>query len=225
MLTVIIPCLNEQSNFDLIKKNLTLLREFSHLIVIGNSKDGSNHFFKENNINFINSPPSRGLQQLNGAKISKTEWLFFLHADTRLNEKNFQQIRQFLKTENINKVAFFKLKYKNENLIKKIISGWANIRTKYFNLPFGDQGLLVSRKYYFELGGHSNLKVMEDMEFILKVKKKNRVLLESAVSTSFRKFENNGVIKQGILHILCQAMFLLGLNKKKIYKFYKQNEK
>ena len=41
MITIIIPCLNERKNIDLIKKNITLFKKNNHLIVDGNSKDNS----------------------------------------------------------------------------------------------------------------------------------------------------------------------------------------
>jgi hypothetical protein len=61
---------------------------------------------------------------------------------------------------------------------------------------------------------------MEDLEFILRVPKKNRILFDSKISTSFRKFEKNGIILQGFIHLLCQSMFLLNLKNKLIYKVY-----
>ena len=101
-----------------------------------------------------------------------------------------------------------------------LISCWANLRSKIFRLPFGDQGLIISRNYYFKLGGHSNEKIMEDLDLILKVPKKNRILFNSKVSTSFRRFEKNGILLQGFIHLLCQSMFLLNFKKKLIYKVY-----
>ena len=92
-------------------------------------------------------------------------------------------------------------------------------------MPFGDQGLLISRYYYFKLGAHSKEKIMEDLEFILKVPKKNRILLNSKISTSFRKFEKNGIFLQGFIHLLCQSMFFLNFKKKLIYKVYNYYEK
>ena len=54
---------------------------------------------------------------------------------------------------------------------------------------------------------------MEDLELILKVPKKNRILFNSKISTSFRKFEKNGILLQGFIHLLCQSMFLMNLKK------------
>ena len=125
--------------------------------------------------------------------------------------------------ENIYKAGFFKLKYKNKKFLAKIISNWANFRSGIFKLPFGDQGLLISRYYYFKLGAHPETPIMEDLEFILKVPKNKRLLLKSEVSSSFRRFEKNGILLQGLTNILCQIMFMLNIKKNtinKIYNFY-----
>ena len=66
---------------------------------------------------------------------------------------------------------------------------------------------------------------MEDLEFILKVPRKNRILLRSQVATSFRRFEKNGILLQALVHILCQIMFILNLEKKLIYKVYNYYDK
>ena len=224
MITLIIPCLNEESNINLIIKNINIFNKNKHLIVDGGSYDNSKELYIKNNINFITTLPSRGLQQKKGAEKSDTEWLFFLHADTELNIKNISEIAHFIKN-NKYKIAFFKILFREKKFLAKLISVWANFRTIVFKLPFGDQGLLISRDYYFELGGHSNEKIMEDLEFILKVPKKDRILLKSEVLTSFRNFEKNGVILQSLIHMLCQVMFLMKCNKKLIYKIYKFHEK
>ena len=223
MITIIIPCLNERKNINLIYNNLKLFSNVRHIIVDANSKDNSRVLFKKKRLNFIITSPSRGIQLKKGAEASNTRWLLFLHADTILNKKNISDIYSFMIAENIYKAGFFKLKYKNKKFLAKIISNWANFRSRIFKLPFGDQGLLISRYYYFKLGAHPETPIMEDLEFILKVPKNKRLLLKSEVSTSFRRFEKNGILLQGLTNILCQIMFMLNIKKNtinKIYNFY-----
>lgn len=222
MITVIIPCLNEKSNINIIKKNIFFFRHECHLIVDGGSNDASEILYKKNKINFITTFASRGLQQKKGAENTNTEWLFFLHADTELSDENITEINKFIKNrENREKVGYFHFFFREKNIGVKVISKWVNFRTKFFKLPFGDQGLLINRDFYFKLGGHSNLIVMEDLEFILKVPRKDRVLLNTGIKTSFRRYEKNGFILQSFVHIICQIMFLLNCNKKLIIKIYK----
>ena len=90
-----------------------------------------------------------------------------------------------------------------------MISFWANFRTILFKLPFGDQGLLINRKYYKEIGGFSLIPIMEDMDIMTRIPKNNKFLFDSTIITSFRKYKNNGIIKQSLENITNQIKFFL----------------
>ena len=178
MITVIIPSLNERKNINLIKKNINLFRQSKHIIVDGESRDSSKITFIKKKLNFIITSPCRGLQLKKGAEASNTKWLLFIHADTIINKKNISDIYSFIKAKNINKVGYFKLEYNSKSFLAKLISQWANFRSRVFKLPFGDQGLLITRYYYFKLGGHPESEIMEDLEFILRVPKKKKTFIK-----------------------------------------------
>ena len=225
MISLIIPCYNEKSNICRIKKNISFFKRYKYLIIDGGSKDGSEKLYIKNKLKFIKTSASRGLQQKHGAKKSCTNWLFFLHADSEIKDINMVDIEEFIQNQNnINKVAYFKLLFNEKKTSAKIIAMWANLRTLIFKLPFGDQGLIISKDYYFKLGGHSDKVIMEDIEFILKIPKKNRILLKSKIISSFRRFRKNGVFLQGTIHLLCQLLFFLNFNQKVIFKVYKRYE-
>ena len=224
MITIIIPCLNEEKNINLISNNLKLMTGCKHLIVDGGSIDNSKKLYIKKKFKFICTQPSRGLQQLIGAKASKTSWLFFLHADNKITKENICHLKKFILKKNKQKVAYFKITFRKKTFFASFISWWANFRSLVFKIPFGDQGLLISREYYFKLGGHSKLKIMEDIDLITRIPKENRILLPSKLSTSFKKFNKNGVFWQGTIHIICQILFFLNFNNNLIYKVYKSNE-
>jgi rSAM/selenodomain-associated transferase 2 len=205
-LSLIIPTYNEEENIKNIFHNICLLKAKEVLIVDGKSEDKTRHLLKK--IKLITTKASRGLQLKTGAENSTEKWLFFLHADTKLNEKNVLQIKEFIK-KNKNKVGYFHLKFNTPCIFAKIISKWANFRTKFFYLPFGDQCLLVKREYYYSIGGFSEISKMEDMDLILRVSKKNKFFFDSYIETSFEKYRKNGIIKQSFKNILNQIIFFL----------------
>ena len=208
-LSLIIPTFNEKENFSNIKKNITLLNSKEVLIVDGNSSDKSFSTFSSLRKKIILSSPSRGVQLHLGAKSAQENWLLFMHADTLLSKKNIKDIRKFIKKKNYNKVAYFKLRFDSTKITAFIITYWAYIRTVLFKLPFGDQCLLINKSYYQKIGGFSPIPVMEDMEFILKVPRKNKFLFKSSVQTSFRKYQKNGILKQCCKNIINQINFLI----------------
>ena len=206
-ISLITPTFNEQKNVRIILENINLLKPKEVIIVDGNSTDKTRKLLK--NLIIIRTKASRGAQLKKGADHSKEEWLFFVHADTKLNIKNIREIKCFIKKKNIHKVAFFHLKFNNASSFAYLISKWANFRSRVFNMPFGDQCLLIHRSYYKSIGGYEEIFRMEDMDIMLKIPKKNKFFFKSYIETSFNKYKDNGIIVQSFKNIFNQIFFLL----------------
>ena len=208
-ISLIIPTLNEKENFSIVKKNIELLNSKEVVIIDGNSSDKTISTFSSLKKRIIISSPSRGVQLHLGAQNAKENWFLFMHADTLLNNKNIKDINQFIKKKNYKKVGYFKIRFDSNSISALIISYWAFIRTVLLKLPFGDQCILIHRNFYQEIGGFAPLPIMEDLDFILKVPKKNKVFFNSTVQTSFRNYQENGVFKQCCKNIINQIKFFL----------------
>tara|TARA_Y100001978_G_C23581807_1_gene379365 strand:- start:201 stop:884 length:684 start_codon:yes stop_codon:yes gene_type:complete len=222
-ISLIIPTLNVEKKIQIIFNNSKLYKFKEVIIVDGGSKDNTISNLKKFGFKVFQSIPSRGEQLNLGAAECNATWLLFIHADTFLNKKNIKDIKSFIKKkENQKKVAYFHLKFNSKKISSKLISSWANIRTRIFRLPYGDQGLLIKREYYFELGGYEKIKLMEDINFIRRIPYENRHFLNTSVRTSFAKYIKNGVFKQCMIHFLCQLLFYLKFNHTVILRFYKK---
>lgn len=206
-ISLIIPTLNEEYNISKILRNINVLKSNEVTIVDGGSKDNTKKLLKKYRV--FDCIPSRGKQLALGAKKSNEKWLLFLHADTILNNQNVLEIDNFISKNPYYKVAYFKLNFDNREVAAYLISLWANLRTLIFKLPFGDQALLISKKYYKEIGGFSLIPIMEDLEFIIRIPKKNKFLLSSSIITSFSKYKNNGVFMHSLQNITKQIKFFI----------------
>lgn len=206
-ISLIIPTYNEEKNVNIILHNIKLINAKENLIVDGNSIDKTKFLLK--NLNIISTEPSRGLQLATGASNSSQLWFLFVHADTKLNLYNVAEIKNFMKKKLYNKVAYFHLSFNSSSSLSKLTSIWANFRTKYFKLPYGDQCLLISKKYYEKLGGFKTIAVMEDMDLMLRIPKNNKFFFKTHVETSFQKYNINGFFKQSLTNIIKQIRFLL----------------
>ncbi len=206
-ISLITPTYNEQKNAPIIIENINLLKPKEVIIVDGNSTDKTRKLLK--NLKIIKTKASRGAQLKKGAEHSKQEWLFFVHADTKLDIKNITEIKCFIKKKSTYKVAFFHLKFNSPSISAYFISKWANFRSRVFNMPFGDQCLLIHRSYYKSIGGYKEIFKMEDMDIMLKIPKKNKFFFKSYIKTSFHKYKDNGIIAQSFKNIFNQIFFLL----------------
>ena len=221
--TVVIPTYNSEKT---INNTLNSISKYFNKIIIvdANSKDLTIEISKEYKTKIIRSKKSRGTQLLLGAKNVSTEWILFLHSDTILEKNNIIGIKNFISKEiNNNKAASFKIKFNKNNIWSYLLKIIVNIRSKYLKLPYGDQGLLISKFFYNNIGGYKNIPIMEDVEIIRNIGFKNIKILDSYVITDAIRFENQGWLLRPIINVYCLALYFLGFNINNINKIYLRN--
>jgi len=167
---------------------------------------------------YFNTLKGRGSQLDYGAKQAKGIWLLFLHADTHLAD-NWSQVC----TEHINtyphQAGYFQLKYSAQGIFPFLTSAFANFRSKLFGLPYGDQGLLISRDLYNHIGGFPDIPLMEDVYIARKLKGRLRGLNCYAQTDAERKIKS-GWIKSGVSNLILLTRYLMGTHPNKLYKDY-----
>ena len=102
-----------------------------------------------------------------GALESTGDILFFLHCDSLLPEGFDREIRRVM---SVHDWGCFGVRFPSKNffmLTNRIIS---NYRASMRKLPFGDQGIFIDRKLFFDTGMFPDIPLMEDYEFSLKMK-------------------------------------------------------
>ena len=225
-LSIIIPTLNEAKNLPLLLSDLAEIREQSEIIIIDSNsedatKDISNiygaayHNIKERN---------RGLQLNTGAKKAQGNWLLFIHADSRLNKNWSEEISQIISRYR-NSIYFFKFKVNNKNLIFRFLELMVKLRFLFLRTPYGDQGLLIHRNIYFKYKGYKKIPIMEDIDFINRLKVKEFLyLLNSSILTSSRKWQRNNFLHQSIINFRLRRKWSKGHPIDEIYKKYYQNK-
>ena len=190
-ISIIIPTLNEANNLPLLLSDLSIIHIEGEILIvdcgsedrtidIANIYGAKVHKAKEKN---------RGLQLNMGAKVSKEEWLIFLHADTRLTNDWIKKIKTVLKEEK-NLIYFFKFKINDKKFIYRFLEILVNFRSQHFKEPYGDQGLLIHRSIYFKNNGFKSLPLMEDIDFIKRLN--NKKIFKAIKFTYFYKFKKMG---------------------------------
>lgn len=127
-----------------------------------------------------------------GASKAKNNFLWFLHADSRINSENLNSLRKSIekKPEALHYFSLTGLPFLNR---------WgANIRSHLFGLPYGDQGFCLSKYLFQKLEGYpENTPYGEDLIFIRRAKKAGIKLnhIPSKLYTSARKYHEYGWLK------------------------------
>ena len=89
-------------------------------------------------------------------------------------------------------------------------------------MPYGDQALFVRRPVFMQLGGFAPMPIMEDYDFIRRLRKQGRIVLtDKAVRTSARRWQKLGFARTTWIN---QAMILgyhLGVPIERLARFYR----
>jgi len=224
-ISIIIPTINEANNLPLLLSDLSSIQKEGEIIIVDcGSEDKTVDIAKIYGAKvFISKERNRGLQLDIGAKISKGDWLIFLHADTRLNYDWFRKINSVLKGDN-NGIYYFKFKINNKKIIFRVLEFFVNFRSKYFRQPYGDQGLIIHRTTYFENKGFRKIPLMEDVDFFRRLNnKKDLKQLNLPIFISSRKWERTNIFLQAIKNWHFRRRWLKGESLKSIYSDYYKN--
>jgi len=221
-ISVIIPTINEANNLPLLLSDLSIIQKVGEIIIVDSgSEDKTIDVANVYGAKVYKSKErNRGLQLNIGAKNSKGDWLIFLHADTRLSHDWFRKVNSVFK-EDKNYIYYFKFKINHKKIIYRFLEILVNFRSQYFKQPYGDQGLIIHRTTYFENNGFKNIPLMEDIDFLRRLNKKNHLIqLNLPILVSSRKWEKTNIFLQAVKNWNFRRRWLKGESTKSIYSDY-----
>jgi hypothetical protein len=87
-------------------------------------------------------------------------------------------------------------------------------------LPYGDQGLLISRDLLAAVGGVAPIPLMEDVDLIRRLGRHRLRLLPAAAVTSAARWEREGYIRRSARNLGCLSLWFAGVPPAWIRRFY-----
>ncbi len=227
-ISIIIPVLNEAAT---IQETLIRLQEASEVEVIvvdGGSRDETvaiakcvgKVLAKSLPINVISTAAGRARQMNAGAAAATGDILLFLHADTHLPIGFDILVRQAL--QNPGTVAgAFELRINAQLLGLRLIEKMVNMRSRFLSMPYGDQAIFLKATLFHEIGGFPEIPIMEDFEFMLRLRHQGRITLVPApVLTSGRRWQKLGVVKTTLINQLIIVCYFLGVSPEQLIRWY-----
>ena len=220
-ISIIIPTYEEANNLPLLLSDLSIKNREAEIIIIDcGSQDKTIDIANIYGAKIFKSKEkNRGLQLNIGAKNARGEWFVFIHGDTRLKKDWFAKIRSFLNDDE-SFIYFFKFKVNNKKIIYRFLEILVDLRSYFLKTPYGDQGLVISRKNYFKNNGYSKITLMEDLEFIKRLNNKNLKMLNLPIYISSRKWENNNIFSQALKNWQLRRRWSKGESINSIYNDY-----
>ncbi len=218
---MIIPVLNEAENIGLVISPIQRAENIEIIIVDGGSQDNTVEIAQGLGVKVIVTNRGRALQMNAGAKIATGEILLFLHGDTQLPLGFETEVRETFINSNIIAGAF-QLKINGDQLSLRLIEKTVFWRSKYLQMPYGDQAIFIKASTFWEIGGFPEQLIMEDFEFIRRLNRLGRIeILSSSVITSGRRWKKLGVFKTTLINQLMIIGYYLGISPIKLSQWYR----
>lgn len=225
MISIIIPTWNEAST---IRKTIETVKQADEarlvteiIVVDGGSNDATINEAEAAGAKVINCPKKGRAAQMNfGASAAEAPILYFLHADT-IPPKNFSADIREAVSKGFGS-GCYRLSFDHNHWFLK-----ANCWFTRFDINavrFGDQSLFVTKEVFKTSGGfREDLLMMEDQEIIGRIKKCGRfTVLSRNVTTSARKYLDNGPYRMQGIFFRIWLMYYLGYSQKKMSEVHRK---
>lgn len=219
MITVVIPALNAE---EWLPATLTALvpaalegvvREV--IVVDGASTDRTREIADHAGAELITAPANRGAQMRAGANAARHPWLLFLNADTVLDPGWEREADAFMQRvergASRSAAAAFRFAVDDEGFAPRTLEAIVRLRCALLGLPYGDQGLLISRRVYEELGGHRALPMMEDIDFARRLGTRRMKLLSTRAVTNAARYRREGYLRGALGNLGQRILYTLHL--------------
>ncbi|MFD0858979.1 TIGR04283 family arsenosugar biosynthesis glycosyltransferase [Roseovarius aquimarinus] len=219
-LSVIVPVLDAEGALPRLLPGLMegveagLIREL--VLSDGGSRDKTAEIAEEIGAVWLTGPASRGGQLRRGAEAAGGAWLLFLHADSQLprgwSETVLAQMAE-------GRPAAFRLGFDAGGVPARLVAGWANLRSRIFRLPYGDQGLLIPRALYDAVGGYDDMPLMEDVAMARKLGRRLD-LMPVILRTGAGRYLREGWMRRGARNLWLLLRYLGGADPEALRRRY-----
>lgn len=219
-LSVVIPTLDAEAGLPACLSGLMegveagLIREL--VITDGGSTDATLTIAEEVGAQVVTGPASRGGQLRRGVAATQGAWVLVIHADSVLPAGWAEALPAQMQT---GRPAYFRLRFDVTGLAPQAVALWANLRARWLGLPYGDQGLLISRADYDAVGGYRDIPLMEDV-VLARALRGRLTRLPMAITTSAAKYQRDGWVRRGARNLTLLLRFLLGADPERLARRY-----
>lgn len=223
MLSVVIPTLNAADDLPACLLSLATLQPLIRQTIVadGGSTDTTVDIARSHGAFVCQSMRGRGLQLADGAAAATAPWLLFLHADTALAPGWDDAVRRFIDDpQNRGRAGVFRFALDDGSRAARQLEAMVGWRCRVLALPYGDQGLLMSRVLYDEIGGYAKIPLMEDVNIIQRVGRRRLVCLDAVATTSARRYIRDGWRWRSARNFGCLGLYYLGVPPRIIDKLY-----
>lgn len=220
--SVIVPALNEAAHIAATLQSVRAGCPHEIILVDGGSTDDTRSIAQAAGATVIQSKPGRARQMNAGAARATGNVFLFLHADTLLPNDWTRIVEETLGQPGV-VAGSFGFRIAEQFAGRQLVEWTTNLRSRWFQNPYGDQTQFLRRALFEELSGFADLPIMEDYELNQRLRKRGRVATSSAVAiTSGRRWKKLGVVRTTLVNKLIITGYRFGVCPHKLARFYRR---
>lgn len=167
---------------------------------------------------WVEGAAGRGGQIARGIAAARCPWVLVLHADTVLAEGWTDAVASAFGQPG--SAHYGTLAFDAAGVAPALVARWANLRSRVFGLPYGDQGLLLHRDLLDDIGGYPDLPLMEDVALARALRGRLKPLNIEA-RTSAARYERDGWLNRGARNLVLLTRYFLGADPAQLAESYR----
>jgi rSAM/selenodomain-associated transferase 2 len=222
--SIIIPVFHEADTINPLLESLTTLdgsEPFEIIVVEGSPTKDTLQVITTKDIIFLSSEQGRARQMNAGAAVANGEILIFLHADTFLPHHALSLIKNTLQDPDLVGGAF-RLQIDSKKWLLRIIANVSTLRSRITRAPYGDQVIFLRKNFFDEIGGYTDIPLMEDVALMRRIKQEGGHIriFDEYVTTSARRWDQEGLFYTTLRDSVIIFLYWCGVPAKKLTRFY-----
>jgi rSAM/selenodomain-associated transferase 2 len=221
-ISIIVPVLNEAAGIEPALQALQPLRARGHEVIVvdGGSDDATIRLVGQAADRIVEAPRGRAPQMNAGARAACGDVLLFLHADTRLPRDADRLLLEGLR-KSTRCWGRFDVRIDSASPLLRLVSAMMSLRSRLTGICTGDQAIFVAADAFARIGGYAPLALMEDIALSARLRRCGAPLaIASAVITSARRWERDGVLRTILLMWWLRLRFFFGASPARLARIY-----
>jgi rSAM/selenodomain-associated transferase 2 len=217
-LSVVIPTVNAAAT---LPATLDALGGAAREVIVadGGSDDATADRAAERGCRVVAAPRGRGSQLAAGAAAASAPWLLLLHADTRLGAGWTEAVASHMASAP-GCAGYFRLRIDDDAPAARRLERAVAWRCRALGLPYGDQGLLISRALLDAVGGIRPLPLMEDVDLVCRIGRARLRPLDAEAITSAARYRRDGYLRRSARNLAILTLWFAGVPPRLLARLY-----